>query len=54
MGIGSITVELTRRVNDFEMVYLERNTRRCGGVITVTNFNREENVVIRHLNPNNA
>ena len=35
IGMGSIAIELTRRVNDFKTVYLARNTKI---VVTIDNF----------------
>ena len=39
IGIGNIAIELTQRVNDFETVYLARNTKV---VVTVVFFNGEK------------
>ena len=39
IGIGNIVIELTRRVNDSETVYIARNTKV---VVTVVDFNGEK------------
>ena len=37
-----MAIKLTRRVNDFETVYLERKHEKCASAITVDNFNGEK------------
>ena len=45
IGIGSIIVELTRRVIDFKTVYLERKYETYEGTTTVDNFDGGEKIV---------
>ena len=42
IGIDGIAVELTRRVNDFKMVYLARNTKKWESAMTVDNSDGED------------
>ena len=45
IGIGSIIVELTQRVNDFKTVYLERKHETYEGTTMVDNFCGGEKIV---------
>ena len=47
IGIGSIIVEFTRRVNDFKTVYLERKHKTYEDTTTVSFFGGEEKLQSR-------